>query len=54
MGIEDVTDRAKRLREVVEKEEGVKLEELVKEGLVPEERVYDVPEELRKLLRMDE
>lgn len=54
MGIEDVTERARRLKEVVEKERGVGLEELVERGLVPEERVYDVPEELRKVLQMDE
>lgn len=54
VGIEDVTERARRLKEVVEEEGGVKLEELVERGLVPEERVYDVPEELRKVLQMDE
>ena len=52
-GIEDVTEKARRLKEVVEKG-GVALGELVEMGLVPEERVYEVPDELRKLLRMDE
>lgn len=40
VGIEDVTDRARRLKEVVEKEKGVGLEELVERGLMPDERVY--------------
>ena len=33
---------------------GWNLGDLVERGLVPEERVYDVSEELRKILRMDE
>lgn len=52
MTIEDVTDRTKRLRDALEKEGEVALEQLVKRGLVPEERVYDVPEELMKVLQM--
>ncbi len=54
VGIEDVTGRARRLKEVVGREGGVGLGELVEGGLVPVERVYDVPEELRKVLQMDE
>ncbi len=59
VGIEDVTGRARRLKEVVGREGGVRLGELVEGGLVegglvPVERVYDVPEELRKVLQMDE
>ena len=54
MGIEDVTERARRLKEVVGKEGGGGLEQLVERGLVPEERVYEVSEELRKVLQMDE
>lgn len=52
--IEDVIERGRRLKELVEKEERVGLEELVERGLVPEERLYDVPEESRKVLEMDE
>ncbi|KAL9137623.1 MAG: hypothetical protein Q9175_001174 [Cornicularia normoerica] len=48
VGIEDVTEKARRLKEAV------KLEERVEGVLMPEERVYDVPEELRKLLQIDE
>lgn len=54
VGIEDVTERARRLKEVLEKEGRVGLEVLVERGLVPEEKVYEVPEELRNILRMDE
>ena len=38
VGIEDVTERARGLKEVVEKEGGVGLEKLVERGLVPEVR----------------
>ncbi|KAG4428046.1 hypothetical protein IFR05_016474 [Cadophora sp. M221] len=59
--IEDVTGRARRLGEWVEKqmdgeEEGDgegEWERLVEEGLVPRERVYEVTEDLRERLRMD-
>jgi hypothetical protein len=67
--IEDVTDMAVRLREVV-KGEGVEfgveevrkkkekgklgVDELIERGIMPRERVYDVPKELRQILRMDE
>lgn len=54
VGIEDVTERARALKEKVEKEGGVDLGELVEGKLVPEERVYDVSEDLRKVLQMDE
>jgi hypothetical protein len=58
VGIEDVTEMAGRLREVVEqkRKEGEKLsrEELVQMRCLPEERVYEVSEELRKVLMMDE
>jgi hypothetical protein len=56
--IEDVTEMAGRLREVVEqkRKEGEKLsrEELVDMGCLPDERVYEMSEELRKVLKMDE
>lgn len=67
--IEDVTDMAVRLREIV-KAEGVEfgveevrkkkekgklsVDELIERGTMPRERVYDVPKELRQILRMDE
>ena len=54
VGIQDVTERARRLREVLENEGGMELKELVKRGLVPEERSYDIPKDLRNILQMDE
>ena len=54
MGIEDVTGRAREMKRVVEREEGVGVEELVRMGLMPVERVLEVGEELRAVLRMDE
>ncbi len=54
VGIEDVTERARGLKEVLGREGEVGVEELVRRGLVPEERVYDVEGELRKILMMDE
>ncbi|KAG9232646.1 ATP-dependent RNA helicase DHX8 [Amylocarpus encephaloides] len=54
VGIEDVTERALGLKEEVGRNGDVTVEELVEMGLVPRERVYEVPEDLRVLLRMDE
>lgn len=54
VGIEDVTERARELKRVVEEEEeGVTDEELVERGLVPAERVFPVPEDVMKRLMMD-
>jgi hypothetical protein len=55
--IEDVSEMAARLRVEMErqKKDGKKrsVEELVEMGCLPEERVYEVPEELRVILKMD-
>jgi hypothetical protein len=52
--IEDVTERAVGLKAFLEGKEGsVDLGELVERGLVPTERVYNVPEDLRGVLGMD-
>ncbi|KAF4633174.1 hypothetical protein G7Y89_g4953 [Cudoniella acicularis] len=53
-GIEDVTERALRFKEVVEGDREVGVEDLVERGLMPVERVYEVPKELRELLGMGE
>jgi Domain of unknown function (DUF4291) len=61
VSIEDVTQRAKDLKAAILSfdkagAEGLTdehLESLVKRGLVPEERVYEVDKELRDVLRMD-
>ncbi|KAF2795942.1 hypothetical protein K505DRAFT_323722 [Melanomma pulvis-pyrius CBS 109.77] len=54
VGIEDVTDRARGLKRVIDEEgeEKVRMEELVGRGLVPVERVYEVDEDLRRVLAM--
>ena len=52
--IEDVTDKARQLKQVLEDNPEVADEELVQMGLVPVERVFDVPENLRLSLRMEE
>lgn len=53
--IEDVTEMAAKLKECVESGKGEKLEvdELVKVGAMPVERVYEMPKELRTVLKMD-
>ncbi|QDS73314.1 hypothetical protein FKW77_006056 [Venturia effusa] len=45
VGIEDVTERARELRRVLDEEERIEREELVRRGLVLEERVYEVSED---------
>ena len=54
--IEDVTNMANRLKEVVDKRgEGGEMmgwDELVEHGLCPNEREYEVDEELRKILEI--
>jgi hypothetical protein len=57
VGIEDVTERARGLKSVVdgarERGEKVRAEELVDRGLVPREREFVVPEDIRKIVRID-
>ncbi|KAK4213288.1 hypothetical protein QBC37DRAFT_316541 [Rhypophila decipiens] len=58
VGIEDVTDKARELKRVLDLEadrpwEWTELEELVRLGLVPGEREVQVPEDIRVLLGMD-
>ncbi|CAO2648043.1 Nn.00g089650.m01.CDS01 [Neocucurbitaria sp. VM-36] len=52
--IADVTGRARALKQTLDKEEAVGIAELVSRGLVPEEREFEVDEELRETLNMDE
>ena len=49
----DYTEMAKGMKKVVDEEKDVTWEEMVERGLVPEERVYEVDEELRQALQMD-
>jgi hypothetical protein len=53
VGIEDVTDKARELKKELDENKDVCLEELAVKGLVPVERVFEVPEDVRELLRMD-
>jgi hypothetical protein len=52
--IEDVTSRARELKRVLDERGDVGLAELEAMGLVPEEKAFEVDEELRKILCMDE
>jgi hypothetical protein len=56
VGIEDVTERAQKLKAVVEEDTDKKitLEEFVARDLVPAERPYEVPEDLIEILRMEQ
>jgi hypothetical protein len=58
VGIEDVTEKAKELYDAVnenkDRKEKMKLEEYVERGLVPMEKEFAAPEEVRVILRMDE
>ena len=52
--IEDVTEKARDLKRLVDAESEVKVEDLVNMGLMPVESVYDVGEDLRGILEIDE
>jgi hypothetical protein len=52
--IEDVTEKALGLMEAVKSEPQVTLKDLIERGLMPEEKEYEVPEELRRVLKMVE
>ncbi|KAM0254903.1 hypothetical protein ACHAQJ_006340 [Trichoderma viride] len=50
--IEDVTERARELKRVLEEQPDISTDELVKKGLVPEEKPLDVPDEILSRLEM--
>lgn len=52
VGIEDVTDKARELKKVLDERPDVSDEELIQLGLVPEERPFEISEELQRGLRM--
>lgn len=52
VSIEDVTERAKELKKALEEQPDISTDELVKRGLVPEEKPLDVPEEILSRLEM--
>jgi len=54
--VEDVTDKAREMKKVLDEDvrNEMEVEELEGRGLMHAERVYEVPDELRKVLKMDE
>ena len=52
VGIEDVTERARELKRVLDEEPHVEDARLIELGLVPEEREFVVPEDVQKILGM--
>ncbi|CRK18651.1 hypothetical protein BN1723_007111, partial [Verticillium longisporum] len=52
--IEDVTDRARKLKELLDTKPGVSNAELIEMGLIPEERAFQVPEDVIRRLGIDE
>ncbi len=53
ISIEDVTERAQKLKAAVDKDSKPSLEKLVADGLVPEEKPYDLPADLQEILEMN-
>ncbi|KAF9290647.1 hypothetical protein BGZ68_006501 [Mortierella alpina] len=52
--IEDVTDKARKLKQVLDDKPDITDEELIQLGLIPMERPYELPEKLQISLRMVE
>ncbi|KAG6815703.1 hypothetical protein H0H87_012087 [Tephrocybe sp. NHM501043] len=52
VNIEDVTARAMALKDALDTDKSLALEDLVVKGLVPREEVYEVSKELRQILKM--
>jgi Domain of unknown function (DUF4291) len=53
LSIEDVTERARELKKMIDEQRDVSDQELRELGLLPEESEVEVPERVRKILRMD-
>ncbi len=53
VSIEDASEMARKLQERVGGKEKWDVEILVKEGCMPEERIYEVPADSRAILKMD-
>lgn len=51
--IEDVTARARDLKRVLDEEKDIGEDDLTEKGLLVEEKVFEVPEDIRTKLRMD-
>jgi hypothetical protein len=53
VGIEDVTERARKLKAELDENADITVEKLREKGLLPEEKQYEVPDHIRKILQMD-
>jgi hypothetical protein len=53
IAIEDVTKMAQDLKAAIDKDPNISDEQLVQEGLIPEERPYDVPKDIQEKLQMN-
>ncbi|KAI8944187.1 ATP-dependent RNA helicase DHX8 [Xylaria longipes] len=53
VGIEDVTEKARALEQELRENQGISDEELVRRGLVPPEREFIVPLEVRQIIGTD-
>ncbi|KAG6828409.1 hypothetical protein H0H87_002101 [Tephrocybe sp. NHM501043] len=53
ISIEDVRTRAMALKDALDKDMSLTLEDLVSKGLVPRENVYEVSKELQQILKME-
>lgn len=51
--IQDITDQARELKAVLDRDPAVPIAELIDNGLVPVEREFEVPEDIRRILDMD-
>ena len=51
--IEDVTARARELKRVLDVEKDIGEDDLTERGLLVEEKVFEIPEDIRTRLRMD-
>ena len=54
VGIEDVTERAKALKATLDENSDLTIGELIERRLIPEERVYELSEDLRMVLHMND
>ncbi|MCJ1442354.1 MAG: hypothetical protein MMC23_002848 [Stictis urceolatum] len=50
VGIEDVTERAREMKRVVDEEGDVGVEQLVQRELMPVERIYELPDDIAKVI----
>ncbi|KAH8886928.1 hypothetical protein GQ53DRAFT_656916 [Thozetella sp. PMI_491] len=53
VSIEDVTEKARALKKILDERSGITDDELSSLGLVPEERPFELPEQLQTSLRMN-